>query len=160
MADYLLYDVDVSLLSPLHIGSGQTLLHEYDYVVHGRKTWRINERTLLDAAITDDLSIAAQLARTKPAELLKPSDFQPGSPLFRYIIDGVPRSRAEGAELNEQIKDSYDRPYLPGTSLKGALRTALAWHAWGENGLQPDADRLGRSRKFADSSYTRELFGQ
>ncbi|MFQ3663481.1 MAG: type III-A CRISPR-associated RAMP protein Csm5, partial [Chloroflexaceae bacterium] len=48
-----------------------------------------------------------------------------GRPLVRYALDGRPAVE----EILAQIKDVADRPYLPGSSLKGALRSALAWEA-------------------------------
>lgn len=165
MAEYTLYDVTISTLTPLHIGSGVELLHEYDYAIHDRRTWRIDELALLDAqevdAGSDDaVALAERLARTPPAQLLQPSDFREGSPLFRYVIQGTPRSSAEGAQVREQVKDAYDRPYLPGSSLKGALRTVLAWSIWRERKLQPDARQLQRRRAWAASSYEKAIFGR
>ncbi len=46
-----------------------------------------------------------------------------GRPLVRYALNGRPAS----GEIHEQIKDVADRLYLPGSSLKGAIRSALAW---------------------------------
>lgn len=165
MAEYTLYDVTVSTLTPLHIGSGVELLHEYDYAIYDKRTWRINEMALLDAqemdAQTDDAPAwAERLARTPPAQLLRPSDFRADSPLFRYVIQGTPRSNAEGAQLREQIKDAYDRPYLPGSSLKGALRTVLAWSIWRERKMSPDPAQLQRRREWAASGYEKAIFGR
>lgn len=160
MPDYTRYRVKVSTITPLHIGNGRELWHEYDYAIHNKRTWRINENVLLDAQDVDDPKLAARLARLKPVELLNPSDFRWESPYFRYVLEGTPRSGAEGAQLREQFKDAFDRPYLPGTSLKGALRTALAWHAWGERRLRPDAGRLGRSPKWAGQSLEQQLLGR
>lgn len=160
MADYTVYDVTVSTLTPLHIGSGVDLLHQYDYAVHQGRTWRIDEYALLDAQNVDDPALVEQLARTPPAQLLQPGDYRDGSPFFRYVIAGTPRSAAEGAQVREQIKDSFDRPYLPGSSLKGALRTALGWHIWGLRRLRPDASRLQRRRQWAASAYEKALFGR
>jgi CRISPR-associated protein Csm5 len=160
MADYTIYDVTVSTLTPLHIGSGIDLLHEYDYAIYNGRTWRINEYALLDAQNVDDPALADQLARTPPTQLLQTGDYRDGSPFFRYVIAGTPRSNAEGAQVREQIKDVYDRPYLPGSSLKGALRTALGWHIWGERRLRPDASRLQRKRQWAASAYEKALFGR
>ncbi len=160
MPDYILYDVTVSLLTPMHIGTGRDLLHRYDYAIRNGKTWRINEDALLDAVLTDDPRMARQLAQTPPADLLKPEDFREDSPFFRYVMQGTPRSSAEGAQLKEQIKDPYDRPYLPGSSLKGALRTAVAWHAWGAANLRPETHQLGRSKKWAGQQYERILLGK
>ncbi|MCX7855690.1 MAG: type III-A CRISPR-associated RAMP protein Csm5 [Anaerolineae bacterium] len=159
MPDYILYRARATLLTPLHIGSGRDLLLSYDYAVHGGRTWRLNEEAILEAQNVDDPKVLERLMATPPAQLLRPSDFQEGSPFFRYIIRGVPRSPAEGAQLREQLKDPYDRPYLPGTSLKGALRTALAWHAWRELGLRPERTRLNPNPRFAAQGYERTLFG-
>lgn len=159
MADYALYRLKISLLTPLHIGNGRELMHEYDYALHKNATWRLNEAAVLEAQNVEDPRIASQLAQTPPAHLLKETDFVPQSPYFRYVIRGLPRSRAEGAVVREHLKDAFDRLYLPGTSLKGALRTALAWYAWGERQLRLDIGRLGRDRRFAAQNYERDLFG-
>ncbi len=126
------YDVTLTTLSPLHIGSGQELLRDYDYAVHAGRTWRINEDALLDAALgqeSPDQKSAewdAALLSQPAVNLLLEEDFKPDSSLFRYVARGVPRSEDKGAQLREQIKDVWDRLYLPGSSLKGALRTLLA----------------------------------
>ncbi|MBW7886400.1 MAG: type III-A CRISPR-associated RAMP protein Csm5, partial [Caldilineaceae bacterium] len=131
MPDYALFDVTLTAITPLHIGNGNELLNEHDYAIHNNQTWRINEMALLDAVQgVDDLALAEQLARSKPQELLKPEQYSPNSSLFRYVLDGAPRSKEPGAQLNEQLKDVFDHPYIPGTTLKGAIRTALAWHLW------------------------------
>jgi CRISPR-associated protein Csm5 len=157
MADYVIYDVLISLLTPLHIGNGRELMNEYDYAIHGDKTWRINERTLLDDLPLDDPRLQTA---PPPAEFLRPEDFKPDSPFFRYVLAGIPRSNAEGAVLREQMKDAFDQPYLPGTSLKGALRTALAWYAWDMLKLRPEIRRVGRNPKFAAQEYEHEILGQ
>jgi CRISPR-associated protein Csm5 len=160
MADYRLYDLTLTVLTPLHIGSGRELLNHFDYAVHKGCTWRLNEDALLEAQNVDDPRLADQLASTAPANLLQPSDFRTESAFFRYVIRGTPRSSAPGAILREQIKDVYDRPYLPGTTLKGALRTVLAWTAWPLLKLRPERTRLGRDRRFAAQWYEQELFSE
>ena len=160
MPDYAIYTVTVDVLTPLHIGSGRTLLHQYDYVVHKGRTWRLNEDALLEEQKVDDPHMADILAQRPPAELLRLEDFVEGSPLFRYVLKGVPRAQGEGAALQEQLKDPYDRPYLPGSSLKGALRSAIARYAWEQLGLEPDKRMLKRSRKWAGQTYERRIFGK
>lgn len=156
--DYRLYDVTVTTLSPLHIGNGRELLHQYDYAIGGGRTWRINEAALLDQKV-DDPKLAARLAEVAPAELLYPADFRDDSPFFRYIIQGTPRSNAPGAQVREQIKDAYDRPYLPGSSLKGALRTALGWYIWGMQKLAPPTEDLGNTPKTAAKKFEKSIYG-
>ena len=160
--DYTVYQVTVSTLTPLHIGNGRVLLHDYDYAIHQGKTWRINEDALLDAQLADDPALASQLARTPPAQLLSPGDFRPESGLFHYVLDGEPRSKASGAEVREQIKDVHFRPYLPGSSLKGALRTAIVWFGFGAKKLTTAGlkSRLGRNPAWAAQDIERELLGR
>ncbi|MCY4409517.1 MAG: type III-A CRISPR-associated RAMP protein Csm5 [Caldilineaceae bacterium] len=160
MADYTIYDLTVSVLTPLHIGTGRELLNEYDYAIRNGRTWRLNEGALLDAQDVEDAEMASTLAQTPPAQLLGGQDFRPDSGLFRYVLRGTPRSEAEGAQLREQIKDAFDRPYLPGSSLKGALRTALAWNVWQQRQLRPDMTKIDRRRQWAAQTYEKEIFGR
>lgn len=158
--EFKTYRLKITVLTPLHIGNGREMLKDYDYAVHGGRTWRINENALLDAQDVEDPRVADMLARVKPAQLLKAQDFSDGSPYFRYVLKGTPKSSAEGAVLREQMKDAFDHPYLPGTTVKGALRTALAWRLWAKKGLRPEVGKLGGSPKFAASGYERDLFGK
>ena len=159
MNRYTIYDVDVRIITPVHFGTGRSLLQDYDYVVHGGKTWRLDETAILEEAWSEDPAQARILARTPPGQLLDAKDYVAGSKLFRYVIPGAPRSTSEGSQLQEQMKDVHDRPYIPGSELKGALRTALAWYGWGERGLKPERYMLGRSRKWAGQRYERKIFG-
>jgi CRISPR-associated protein Csm5 len=156
---YALFKVTASTLTPLHIGSGRELLNEYDYAIYNKQTWRIDDSALLDAQDVDDPALANRLGMIPPAQLLREPDFVPGSAFFRYVIQGTPRSSGEGAVLREQIKDSFDRPYLPGSSLKGALRTALGWYAWGQKKLKPEMTELGFRKEWAAQNYEHTLFG-
>lgn len=152
------FRLTVTTLTPLHIGTGNTLLRDFDYVTHDGKTWVINEDTLADllADYGDDL---AKMAAGRPAsELLRPEDFHADSPLFRYVLPGEPRSQNPGSVLQEQIKDPWDRPYIPGSSLKGALRTALFYAGYGQRNLQFRVSDLGNSAKFAAQPLERDVF--
>lgn len=160
MPDYQIFDLEITTLTPLHIGTGRELLHEYDYEVFGKKTWVINQASLLEArATTDDPKVAARLAVTPPTHLLEETDFIEDKPWFRYVISGQPRSVAEGIQVQEQLKNVFDQPYLPGSSLKGAFRTLIGWHAWHELGMSPDASRLKDNPKFAGSNLEAQIFG-
>ncbi len=157
--DYTIFEATVTPLTPLHIGSGARLLKDYDYAVNKNRTWRIDEDALLEAQDVDDPAIAATLARTPPAQLLQAADFKPGSDFFRYSLAGKPRSTEAGAQLLEQLKTVNDEVYLPGSSLKGAIRTALAWYGWQEQGIKPNKAELERNRKFAGRRLEKRIMG-
>ncbi len=158
-------EVNVELLSPLHIGSGTELLLDYDLVPYRGRTYRVDEEALLEQALAQaETAGAAELNRMlsgRPAgELLTEADFtDPPGPLFRYVMPGTPFTKTAGARVQEQIKDVYDRLYLPGSSLKGALRTVLARGIYTRQKRKPDLRQLGRSPSWASQPLERELFG-
>jgi CRISPR-associated protein Csm5 len=76
------------------------------------------------------------------------------------VIAGTPSAETRGARVSEQIKDVFDRPYLPGSSLKGALRTVLLWGAYHAGGQTPDLGRLKRSRSWAAQPLEQVVFGR
>ncbi|GIV63111.1 MAG: hypothetical protein KatS3mg045_0450 [Bellilinea sp.] len=159
MPDYTVFEVQVSTLTPLHIGSGVELLNQYDYAIYKGHTWRIDHNRLLEAQQIEDPRQLTIIAERPPQELLQDADYRADSPFFRYVLKGTPRATGEGAVLREQIKDVYDRPYLPGSSLKGALRSALAASLWKQYGLRLEVNRLGRNPKFAAQELERSLLG-
>ena len=77
-----------------------------------------------------------------------------GRALVRYAMRGRPAT----GDIYEQIKDVADRMYLPGSSLKGAIRSALAWdaaHNLETATLQP---ALQGNPKMADDALERRVF--
>ena len=148
----------VRVLSPTHIGDGDELRQGFDFVVHQGRTYRLNEDAVL-------LEKSAQLRPDgrghypSPGKLLTEQDYQ-RTAFFRYVLRGYPRSRKTDARVKSFIKDVYDRPYIPGSSLKGAFRTALAWTGWDE--IKPHLDRnaIGRSPSWAGQPLEKKLFGK
>jgi len=159
MADSVVWNVGVKIFSPLHIGNGNALLRDYDYAVHGGYTWRLNVDALLDER-ADDPAIQDRLARTPPAQLLLKDDFRAGSPYFLYVLRGEPRSSEPGAQIQEQLKDAWQRPYLPGSSLKGAIRTALLCHALSGRHGGLDLAGLGDNARYAAAPLEQGAFGR
>lgn len=147
--------ITLKTLTPLHIGTGRVLTRNFDFRSYAGVTYRLSEEGMIDALYARDPNITEQLMRTPPGQLLKPEDLDPNSPFVRYVLPGEP----QGREFREQIKDVHDRPYLPGSSLKGALRTVLAWHGWKENLLSLNSIRLGYKEKFAARDAEKKIFG-
>jgi CRISPR-associated protein Csm5 len=124
----------IELLSPLHIGTGTDLLEGVDWIQRDGYVYVADQEALLEAVFDrageegrSDAMIAQAIAGMTLNDLvdagyLTPEDFSGDSPLFRYRLRGRPAMN----QISEQIKDVYGQPYLPGSSLKGALRTVLA----------------------------------
>jgi CRISPR-associated protein Csm5 len=151
------YQLTLKTLSPLHIGDGSELRQGFDFAVHAGQTYRLNEDAVLTAH-ADRLQAGPSGHYPLPGQLLEQDDFQ-NTALFRYVLRGYPRSKKADARLRACIKDVYDRPYIPGSSLKGAIRTALAWTGWPEVKPRLEAAAIGRSRSWAGRNLEHSLFG-
>lgn len=156
----------VELLSDVHIGAGAELVKDIDWIAPGDGyIYFAHSDRLLDEvfrrAEADGMpmkQVANVLAGSTLADLVKmkwltPTDFGPQHPLFKYRLRGSPAT----VNIREQIKDVYGQPYLPGSTLKGALRTVLAIYAAPK--VKPDLQRLERSRSWAALPIERQLFG-
>lgn len=115
------YQLEIEVLTPLHVGSGTKLLEGFDFTRHNGRTYRLDVDRLLTDRWPDDERQQDLLLGRPPADLLEKTDYTADSPFFIYSLAGEPALR----EIIEQIRDVQGRAYLPGSSLKGALRTAL-----------------------------------
>lgn len=61
--------------------------------------------------------------------------------------------------IREQIKDCYHRPYIPGSSLKGAIRTALAWAMLKDGVIRLEKGVIGDNPRNAAKELMKKLFG-
>lgn len=168
-------NAEITVLSPLHVSSGQKLLRDFDWLARNGRVYVFDQSTLFDlvltraekdrgsnlAAITDTL-MGMSLPDLERAGWLEKGDFRDDSPIFRYILRGEPHM----GEISEQIKDGYGRPYLPGSSLKGALRTMLLWGI--NQKIQPSLDLQylldkhprDRKPKKAAERFEKNTFGE
>ena len=151
------YQLTLQTLSPVHIGDGGELRQDFDFIVREGRTYRLDEDRLLAAKI-DTLRPGRDGHYPPPGKLLNEKDLD-NPEFFRYVLRGTPRSAKTDARIKTFIKDVSDQPYIPGSSLKGALRTALAWTGWSE--IRPALDRsaIGRRKSWAGQPLERKLFG-
>lgn len=148
------YDVTVEVLSPMHIGDGSELLREIDYVTQGGCTWVVDQNALLERTLGSGDRFDDALLGRPISELLQSEDYTSGE-VFRYRMPGVPTNRP----LRSHIKDVYGRPYLPGSTLKGLLRTMFIWGCYASRRESPDLRYLGKSRSWAGQPVEREVMG-
>ena len=156
----------IELLSPLHIGTGSDLMEGVDWLQRDGFVYVANQDALLEAVFErageegrSDATIAKAITGMTLNDLvaagyLTKEDFAEDTQLFRYRLRGEPAMN----QISEQIKDVYGRPYLPGSSLKGALRTVLA--VGGASVGKVRFDRLGRNRSWAAQPVEQEIFGR
>lgn len=146
-------------LSPVHIGTGNEWRLGFDFILYNGQTWILDEDAVLESK-EDHLKPDTHGHYPLPGNLLTEADLKDPS-LFRYVLRGQPPSEKADARMKPFIKDPYDCAYIPGSSLKGAFRTALAWTGWKEMRLpMPRRDDIGRSRSWAGKSLEGRLFGK
>ncbi|MGB9521143.1 MAG: type III-A CRISPR-associated RAMP protein Csm5 [Anaerolineales bacterium] len=153
------YILNLKTLSPVHIGTTDEWRLGFNFALYNGQTWVFNEDAVLSAK-ENELKPDAHGHYPLPGKLLTEGDFKKLG-LFRYVLRGQPPSEKADARMKPFMKDPYDRPYIPGSSVKGALRTALAWSGWNE--LQLPAlkrDDIGRSKSWAGKALEAKIFGR
>ena len=111
----------LEVLTPLHAGSGEQLTNGLEIASEGGWTYTVDLDKLLDRLPPDRRD---RVGLAGLADL-----YRPLAEVQRYAVHGElppPSFPEEGATLLRCFaRDGFGRPYLPGSTLKGALRTAL-----------------------------------
>jgi len=146
------YRVHLTPLTPIHIGTGESL-EPFEYVVAGDTLYRFTLDDFLLALARDDQARFVQVVeQSVPATrrfvaervevAVRVARFEASvSPAARALYDG----RMEGGVAHPEVFACIrtgERPYVPGSSLKGALRTALLYHAMDKDNPARDARKL------------------
>lgn len=149
------YRVTVETVTPLHIGTGTELIKDFDYVSKpaDRQTYVLDQ----DAVYAAELEAQGAAARlnTPAGKLLSSENWREDSPFVRYSLQGSTTIE----RVHEQIKDVNGRCYLPGSSLKGALRTAVMAYAIASKSVLPDLGKLANSTEWAARAWEQAAFG-
>ncbi len=152
----------VRFLSPVHVGTEERLgVHDF-LAVQGRLC-RLDAGRLLSeleqAPQTRDRYFTGGLPAIE--QWLQQSDRLKRLSLYQCPVPRLPRQRED---LRPFLADLLGRPYLPGTELKGAVRTAVLWRLVAAHPHKKDlgqrvGQRLNRQRQ-AEPQRDRRLAGQ
>ena len=109
-------------ITPVHIGTGETLSQIDGFYDNGR--WhRIDIDAVLAAIPESELN---RLTIAMGGRDFQWKEYLPTSqPAARYTLPCLEDPRE--TEIREAIKHPSNRPMIPGSSIKGAIRTALLW---------------------------------
>lgn len=110
-------------ITPVHIGSGETLNQIDGYYANGR-WYHIDLDRVLAHPSTDINALTSEMSQRgfRWGDYLSQRNMEPAE-LSAYSLD-CPQSPEE-TEIREAIKTVNNCPYIPGSTLKGAIRTAL-----------------------------------
>jgi len=106
-------------LTPVQVGSGEELLRDLDYVQHDGAPMVVDQNRCFEALAAQGHATAASTAKTLTSALQQLD--QP----FGYPLHALHGGACHPQQIREQLKDAQWRPLIPGSSLKGAIRTAL-----------------------------------
>ena len=146
----------LEILSPVHIGNGVKLRRDFDFYTTNDSTYIVPQSVLMD------------YLRKYPEDLQKFNDpnFKPLDLLIKIPKNNVHRYNVpcRAQDLHEFERDGFARPYIPGSSIKGALRTLLFEDKLSEKNEEEVAVLLSqvkgsKSGQGADGSLTNAVFG-
>jgi CRISPR-associated protein Csm5 len=114
----------LTCLSPVHIGTGRQFT-KLDGLYSGGKWWLVDlDKTLASGLKADDLAFQMNDSSFSWSKYLSARRLSPSN-VSAHGVD-CPRDPGD-IPIREAIKDVYLQPYIPGASIKGAIRTAVLW---------------------------------
>lgn len=163
--------VALTTVTPIHIGNGESLSPYTDYVVGQRGTvylmdrQKVNDRLASlensDEAIDEFVNRVMGHQNTGKPFSLKQFFEQHGID-YQELARSICQTDADikNEEIHETIK-SASRPYIPGSSMKGAVKTALLYFHRKEKGYSAESAMMdiygGKERK--KSPNGEDVFG-
>jgi len=170
----------------LHIGSAVSKLNPFEYVKTPKFVYLPDQEELAKAlrqqgrlndyigCIERREDITTLLENTFGEDWTK-TEGEGGRPLFPKTLRSLNWANMAITELHPMIRNGYGHHYIPGSSIKGAIRTAIAYHLLKhsdryrvpqtsriseiENRLRQSMGDLKRRAKFADDRlFMDELF--
>ncbi|MCX8042623.1 MAG: type III-A CRISPR-associated RAMP protein Csm5 [Desulfobacterota bacterium] len=122
------YTCRITTITPVHIGSGNVLRENIDYIAD-KKTGRVTGlnmrkvfQTVEQMKSADLLSFVAACEKGDINDWFKKTKLNPKD---FATFQGTFNTSEMPKEIREQQRNGFGIPYFPGSSLKGAFRTAI-----------------------------------
>lgn len=140
MIDRTVYTVE--RLSPVHIGSGKRL-REHEVAVMDGRLERYDVNRLLELLANDHRALEVYTEQGAGAVVRRWRKEERRACVL-YAVNWPGR---QPREVLEHIADVLGRLYLPGSSIKGAIRTGVAWSFLQDGQAAKLASQIGRDRR-------------
>lgn len=132
------FKIKLTTISPVHIGCQYNISPYSDYIYKEGKIYFIDENKLInffrssenmDKLMEEYLDIIKAQASSNIEDKHNLEDFfdKYGLELKEFSICSLPTNGRITQNINKTVNTS-GRPYIPGSSLKGAIRTCLLYH--------------------------------
>lgn len=111
----------LEIITPTQSGSGAELFKELDYIERNQMAFIVDQQASFNAVASGNMALDAQLLSGN-----RLSDWVAAAGQdFGYRLPWLGSTAKVPEKFREQLKDAMNRPYLPGSAIKGAIRTAL-----------------------------------
>lgn len=158
--------MEIEVITPVHVGSGEKLLMNLDFIVKDNKVVVLDTPKLFGHLIERGYN-AVDIAKVELREFIEREKIDLEK-FKRYALyfTGTVRN-----EILEHIKTGGN-PYIPGSSIKGAIRTTLLWYVvkndrnllnYAVRSLKDKIARIRRVSKIlreADDDLEKVVFGK
>ena len=147
-------------ITPVHIGTGETL-NQIDGYYNNGWWYRVDLDAVLKAMPESELN---RLTIAMGQRNFQWRRYLPKNHTSTAYTLRCPEDPGE-TEIREAIKDAFGRPMIPGSSIKGAIRTALLWdfirddNTEAQNQLKVQLQR-SPNRSWAGQSIEKAVFGK
>jgi CRISPR-associated protein Csm5 len=155
--------IQLIVTSPIHIGSVEQKLTPFEYIQHGQYVYQVSDeklslflqkKNLINSYID---SIGRKGHKFRLLEFFKDNRITLTDDDLMNISGGR-KTRILGSGIQDYkpfIRDGFGNPYIPGTSIKGVIRTAILYNAlFNYKNNDPD----GFQRKIVDPIERTERF--
>lgn len=116
------YTLEIEVLSPLHIGAGseKNWVETADFVFDGNKVYKLNQRKVIEKIGIEQYS--SILINRNSKELKNKLSGE----ISKYADEYFENPGVSGNDIKAHIRTGLNnKPYVPGSSLKGAIRSVL-----------------------------------
>lgn len=137
------YDLVMQILSPVHVGAGKekewTKGIDYFYDEDNQLVYFINQEKLFQRILEKGGILDTYFAAVSKGDVKKFHDYIFHTLKFKYEeLSDMPPLRypyMPDAEIKTCIKTALGQPYIPGSSLKGAIRSVLFHYLFNQEAL-------------------------
>lgn len=152
-----------TIRTPVHVGTGEKL-GKTDIAPQGGQ-WIVVDMESVFSQLQNNPSAfdAFEERNFSLSGFLRKHRISPGN-VQKYTLANPDNIRFDSrTEVQEMIKTGMGKPIIPGSSIKGALRTVIWWHLVRSKDIGPTLDNIIGSRaksERADDALDKELFGK
>jgi len=136
-------EFSLQVITPVHIGSGDVLFQFSDYIYHQGYVYYLNREALFrdlsngpggDRLVDSYVNIVFAQAGSNVRNRFNLKNFleEAGIDFCKYALRRIPVTEEIKEQLHLQVRCG-GQPYIPGSSIKGAIRTALIGYKFTRN---------------------------